>query len=50
MRSTATGRGPAEEVELVEEEVLSDDFLRSHVRDADQRQHLVGPAGGEQAG
>ena len=29
--------------------VLGDDLLGRHVRDADQREHLVGPPGGEQS-
>ena len=40
--------GAPQEVELVQQEVLGDDLLRRHVRDADQREHLVGPSGGEQ--
>ena len=30
------------------QEILGDDFLRSHVRDADERQHLVRLSGGKQ--
>ena len=41
-------RGTPQEVELVEQQVLGDDLLRGHVRDADQGQHLVRLAGGEQ--
>ena len=37
-----------EELHLEEEKVLGDDLLRSHVRDARQREHFVGLAGGEQ--
>ena len=32
----------------MQQQVLGDDLLRRHVRDADQRQHLVRLAGGEQ--
>ena len=45
----SSGRASAaQEVELVQQQVLGDDLLRRHVGDADQRQHLVRPAGGEQ--
>ena len=37
-----------EEVELVQQHVLGDDLLRSHVGDADERQHLVRLACGQQ--
>ncbi len=39
----------AEEVELVQEQVLGDDLLRRHVRHADKGQHLVWLARGEQS-
>ena len=44
------GERAAEEVELVEQEVLGDDLLRGHVGDPDEGQDLVGAAGGEQGG
>jgi methylase of polypeptide subunit release factors len=45
---TIVADAPAEEVELVQQQVLGHLLLRRHVGDADERQHLVGPAGLEQ--
>ena len=34
----------------MQQQVLGDDLVGRHVRHADERQHLVRPAGGEQGG
>ena len=44
------GQRSAEEVELVQQQVLGHLLLRGHVGDAGERQHLVRAPGGEQGG